>query len=265
MLAAWLRRIPVVLMEPNAMPGMTNRWMARFADKALLNFPDASDYFPARKSEVTGLPVREEFFSIPPKKRESLLTLLITGGSRGSRRINQAVRESWRIFRESGAAVRFLHQTGPGEHAELAREFAASGVEGEVVPFIQDMPKAFASADLLVSRSGAGAVAELAAAGRPAILVPFPFATDQHQLRNAEALARAGAARVVRDAELTGETLFREVTSLATETGLLERMGEAARSFARRGAAVRAADIMEELAGAKIRIDTRPKNRNNTL
>ena len=122
-----------------------------------------------------------------------------------------------------------------------------------MAPFIEDMPAAFARADLIVCRSGAGAVAELAAAGKPAILVPFPFAADQHQLRNAEAMARAGAARLALDGEFTGERLFREVESLASEAGLLERMGQAARSLARPRAAERAADLLEELAERKHR------------
>lgn len=248
MVAAWRRRIPIVLMEPNAMPGMTSRWMSRIVERALVSFPEAAAHFPPGKAELTGLPVREEFFRIPPRRRESKLALLITGGSQGSRRLNQVARESWPLFRRESFPVRVTIQTGSAEHERLAREFADSGLEGQVAPFIDDMPAAFAQADLLICRAGAGAVAELAAAGRPAILVPFPYAADQHQLRNAEAMERAGAARLVPDAELTGERLFRETVSLASADGLLERMGEAARGLARPGAAVRAADLMEELA-----------------
>jgi UDP-N-acetylglucosamine--N-acetylmuramyl-(pentapeptide) pyrophosphoryl-undecaprenol N-acetylglucosamine transferase len=136
-------------------------------------------------------------------------------------------------------------QTGRGRHEELAAEFARTGLEGEVVPFIKDMPAAFAQADLIVCRAGAGAVAELAAAGKPAVLVPFPFAAAQHQLRNAEAFARAGAARLVLDRVMTGPELFRIVQELTAAPGELERMGAAARKLARPGAARRAADIIE--------------------
>ena len=249
MLAAWLRGVPMVLMEPNAVAGMTNRWMGRLAARALVNFPQTARQFPRGKTELTGLPVREEFFSIAPKPRGEVLTLLVTGGSQGSRRLNQAARESWPLFRGAGLKVRWLHQSGPQEHAALASEFSSSGLEGEVVPFIQDMPGAFAEADLVVARSGAGAVSELTAAGKPSILVPFPFAADEHQLRNAEALAGAGAARVVADAEMTGQRLFDEARALDSQAGSLERMGRAARSLARPGAAARTADILEELAG----------------
>jgi UDP-N-acetylglucosamine--N-acetylmuramyl-(pentapeptide) pyrophosphoryl-undecaprenol N-acetylglucosamine transferase len=247
-LAARLRRIPIVLMEPNAVAGMTNRWMGWFVERALVSFPEAASGLPRGKTEVAGLPVREEFFSIAAKEIGERVVLLVTGGSRGSRRLNQAARESWPLFRQYGFPVRFIHQSGQEEHEILAREFAAYGLEGEVVPFIHDMPSALAAADLVVCRSGAGAVAELAAAGRPALLVPFPFAADQHQLRNAQALERAGAARLAPDQEFNGERLFREVTALASEEGLLARMGQAARTLARPLAAQRAADILEELA-----------------
>ena len=137
--------------------------------------------------------------------------------------------------------MRFIHQTGPAACDELRAAFAESGLEGEVLPFIADMPAAFAQADLVVCRSGAGAVAELAAAGKPSILAPFPFAADQHQLRNAEAFERAGAARLVRDREMTGEKLFEIVAKLAADAAELARMGErcarlgASRSRAPRG------------------------------
>lgn len=247
-LAALLAGLPVIAMEPNAMPGMTNRKIGRFLARTLICFPEAARYFPAGKTEVTGLPVRTEFFAIPPKPRGEKLTVLITGGSQGSRTLNQAARESWERFRQAGVAVRFIHQTGQRDWSELQAAFAQAGLDGEVVPFIDDMPKAFAAADLVVCRAGAGAVAELAAAGKPAILVPYPFAADDHQRKNAEAFERAGAAKVVLDRELNGERLFAVTSALAAEPGRLDRMGEAARSLARPGAAERAADVLEEYA-----------------
>ena len=250
-LAAVVRRIPMVLMEPNAMPGMTNRWIGRLASRALVNFEETARYFPAGKAELTGIPVRPEFFAIEPKPRGEPLTVLITGGSRGSRTLNNAARESWPLFRSAGARVRLVHQTGRDAYPEIARDFAASGMEGEVAPFIDDMPAAFAAADLVVSRSGAGAVAEIAAAGKAAILVPFPFAADDHQTRNAQALAREGAARLAADREFTGKRMFDEIGALAGDPGAIARTGQAARKFARPGAAARAADILEELAGCR--------------
>jgi UDP-N-acetylglucosamine:LPS N-acetylglucosamine transferase len=191
--AALLRRTRVVAMEPNAVPGFTARQTARWTWRALVTFEEAAHYFPAGRTEVTGLPVRQEFFRLPAR--------------------------------------------APGDRFTAA---------------------AFARADLVVCRAGAGAVAELAAARKPALLVPFPFAADDHQLRNADAMSRAGAARVIEDANLTGERLCREIAALAGDRTALERMGEAARKLARPGAAERAAEILEEA------IDLGAGTRNNT-
>ena len=247
-IAALLARRPLVVMEPNAVPGFTNRHIGRFVRRALISFSETASYFPAGRTEITGLPVREEFFAIPPKPRGPVLNLLITGGSQGSRTLNEAARQSWPLFGQAGLPVRLVHQTGPSAFDALQRDFAATGLAGEVVRFITDMPAAFADADLIVCRSGAGAVSELAAAGRPSVLVPFPFAADDHQSRNAEAMQRSGAARLVRDSEMSGEKLFSVVSELARSSAALEAMAAAARSAARPGAASRAAQILEEEA-----------------
>ena len=246
-LATLRKRLPLVVMEPNAMPGLTNRQAGRFVSRALLSFQEAAPFFPKGKSEITGLPVREEFFAIQPKPRESRMTILITGGSQGSRTLNQAAAGSWRYFKEAGFPVRFIHQTGTMAHEALAKKFVESGIEGEILPFIDDMPGAFRRADLVICRAGAGAVAELAAAGKPSILVPLPHAADQHQLRNAEAFDKAGAARLILDAEMDGGRLFEEAEKLSTQPESLKRMGERARTFAHPDAARRAAEIVEEL------------------
>jgi UDP-N-acetylglucosamine--N-acetylmuramyl-(pentapeptide) pyrophosphoryl-undecaprenol N-acetylglucosamine transferase len=246
-LAALLRRVPVVVMEPNAVPGITNRWIGRYVNRALLSFPETARYFAQGKTEVTGLPVRDEFFQIAPKRASDVFTVLITGGSQGSRTLNNAARASWPLFRGSGLPVRFIHQTGLPTFEQIQTEFAATGLPGEVSAFIQDMPRAFAEADLIVCRAGAGAVAELAAAGKPSILIPFPFAADDHQLKNAEAFERAGAAQLFRDHDWTGEAFFETVRLLANSPGRLAEMAEAARKQAHRGAAQRAAQILEEI------------------
>jgi len=227
---------------------LTNRRIARFVARALISFPETARYFPKGRTEITGLPVREEFFSLPPQPDGADFTILITGGSQGSRTLNQAARQSWPLFRQSGLALRIIHQSGPAAYEELRAAFAESGLAGEVLPFIADMPAAFAQARLIVCRSGAGAVAELAAAGKPAILSPFPFAADQHQLRNAEAFARAGAAWLVPDSEMTGARLFQTVSESAADPAVIDRMGRAARELAHPGAARRAADVLEEVA-----------------
>jgi len=210
MLAAVLAGIPIVVMEPNATPGFANRKIARRVYRALVGFEATCSWFPAGRSEVTGLPVRREFFESQPKRGEKF-TLFLTGGSQGARRLNRASRESWPLFRENNSPIRILHQSGAAEHDSLAREFGSAGIEGEVVPFIRDMAATFQSADLVVSRSGAGTFSEIAASASASILVPLPFAADDHQRRNAEQLVEAGAARMVLDSEMDGERLFKEV------------------------------------------------------
>lgn len=249
LLAAGLKKIPVVIIEPNAIPGFTHRRMARFVSRALVSFPETARWFPQGRTEVTGLPVREEFFQIPPKPRGATLTVLITGGSQGSRTLNRAVEQSWPLWTSSGwtppGSIRLIHQTGTSAFADIEPRFRSAGVAGELHAFLHDMPLAFAEADLVVSRSGMGAISELWAAGKPSILVPLPTASDQHQLRNAEAMERAGASILVADSEMTGVRMVEEVTRIASDTDLLERMGRAARAFAKPGAARRAADVLE--------------------
>jgi UDP-N-acetylglucosamine--N-acetylmuramyl-(pentapeptide) pyrophosphoryl-undecaprenol N-acetylglucosamine transferase len=250
-IASILRRTPVVVMEPNAIAGLTNRMIGRFVSRALLSFEDTSRYFPKGRTEITGLPVRQEFFQIAPKPRGRALQILITGGSQGSRTLNRAAQQSWERFRNANYPVYFIHQTGQRDYEETRAEFEKSGLPGQVVPFISDMPQAFAAADLVICRSGAGTVSELAAAGRPSILVPRPFAADDHQMHNAAAMQRGGAAKLVKDAQFTGEKLFETALELAAGSATLEKMAEAARQFSKPNAARRAADILEEAAGAK--------------
>ncbi len=251
MLAARWLKLPAILMEPNAMPGLTNRRMARFAERALISFEEARRYFPAGRCEITGLPVREEFFAIPGKPREESITVLITGGSRGSRTLNLAARAMWPLLARDGIKMRLIHQCGKESFSELAAEFQTTGLAGEVREFIDDMPASFAAADLVVCRSGAGAVAELAAAGKPSILVPFPFAADQHQLRNAEAMRNSGAARLLTDREMSGERLLKEILSMTGDNDTLRNMSAAARAHARPNATRRAADLLVALAESR--------------
>ena len=243
LLAALWKRLPVVVMEPNAVPGFTHRKLARFVARALLSFSETARWFPPSVSEVTGMPVRQEFFVIVPKPRSGRLTVLITGGSQGSRTLNRAVEESWGLWKKD--TVRLIHQTGPAAYDRLAPGFKASGIEGEISPFLADMPAAFASADIVVCRAGMSTVSELAAAAKPSILVPLPTAADQHQLHNAQAMEKIGAGRLVLDAELTGQRLVDEVMRLSQSQDHLHVMGEAARSFAKPDAARRAAEVLE--------------------
>ena len=247
MLAALLGRIPLVIMEPNALPGLANRRVAGRVYRALVGFEATRAWFPPGKCEVTGLPVRPEFFDMQPK-REGVFTVLITGGSRGARTLNRASLESWNLFRQSNTPVRIVHQTGLAEYESLEKAFSTAGIEGKVVAFISNMPEAFAESDLVVGRAGAGAVNEIAAAGMASVLVPLPFAADDHQRRNADVLVQAAAARMVPDREMNGARLFREIETLRQNRDELEEMRDRVRQFARPSAAERAAEILEEAA-----------------
>jgi UDP-N-acetylglucosamine--N-acetylmuramyl-(pentapeptide) pyrophosphoryl-undecaprenol N-acetylglucosamine transferase len=249
MLAAVAKRVPMVLMEPNAVAGMTSRWLGRFAAKALVSFAETAASFPPGRSEVTGLPVRDEFFAAGPRVPEADFTVLVTGGSLGSRTLNNAARAAWPLLAKE--PVRMILQCGREMENELVEEFAESGMRGEVRAFLDDMPAAFAKADLVVARAGAGSVSELCAAGKPSVLVPYPYAADDHQRKNAEAMARQGAARMALDREMTGDRLAREIDWARKHAGELDAMAAAARRLAKRGAAERAADLLEELAGGK--------------
>ena len=253
MAAALWARVPLVVMEPNAIPGFANRRVARYVFRALLSFPSTARWFPRDRSEVTGLPVRADFFRIPRRSAtdQQPFTVLLTGGSRGARTINRAARESWEYFRSAGSPVRLVLQSGASEAETLAQEFAKMALEGQVVPFLKNMPQAFAEADLVVGRAGAGALSEIAAAGMAAILVPFPFAADDHQLKNAELMVSAGAALMILDKDLSGERLCAETEKLRANPELLNQLRRNVKQFARPGAAERAANVLEEAAGLR--------------
>ncbi|MBE7157102.1 MAG: undecaprenyldiphospho-muramoylpentapeptide beta-N-acetylglucosaminyltransferase [Rhodospirillales bacterium] len=254
MLAAVLGRIPLVIMEPNAVPGFANRQVARYVYRALLGFKGTEKWFRPGRTEVTGLPVRAAFFAVSQRTRPArTFTVLITGGSRGARKLNRAVRDSWPLFAKHGIPLRLIQQTGAADSAEWAQAFAQTGLQGEVVPFITDMADAFAGADLVVGRSGAGAVNEIAAAGMPSLLIPFPFAADNHQQRNAEMLVNGGAACMILDRDLTGERLFSQIESLRSDEVKLRTMKERVIEFAKPGAAERAADVLQEAAAQRNR------------
>jgi UDP-N-acetylglucosamine--N-acetylmuramyl-(pentapeptide) pyrophosphoryl-undecaprenol N-acetylglucosamine transferase len=251
MAAGRLTGTPMVIMEPNAHPGLTARWTSKIVRRALVNFPETVKWFPPGRAEVTGVPVREAFFSVPPVDPKPPFTLLVTGGSQGSRPLNAAVRAAWPIWKASGLPLRILHQAGRLEANDVAAAFASSGLDGEVFAFHNDMPSLFAQAHLVLGRSGASSVAELCAARRGSILVPFPQAADNHQLKNAQVLAVAGAAHLLEQHLLSGETLAREVERIFSHPDTIRRMGQAAGTLAKQGVAAKVAGILEQEAAAR--------------
>ncbi len=190
-----------------------------------------------------------EFFHVPARAGNERPTLLVFGGSQGAHAINQAVLEALPGLVEAVPSIHIIHQTGEKDYAEAQAVYLRTMVSAEVSPFIDDMPGAFARADLLLCRSGASTVAEITAAGKPAIFVPLPTAADDHQTRNAATLAEANAARLLPQSELTSERLVTEIATLLRDRPLLARISEAARRFAHPDAASEIAELAARLAG----------------
>jgi len=247
MLAAAISRIPTLAFEPNVVPGLANRIMAPIVSSAAVHFEETCRYF--RRCQVTGVPVRRAFFNLPPKPAGSPPTLLVFGGSQGAHAINAAVIQSLEALDAQVPGIHLVHQTGERDYNDAQAAYLRSQAHAEVFPFIEDMPGMFARADLLVCRSGASTVAEVTAAGKPAIFVPFPHAADDHQLRNAQALERAGAAVLIAERDLTSERLVDAVRELLCDPARLARMSEASRKLAHPHAARQIALMAGKLAG----------------
>ncbi len=240
-----LMGVPTVVAEQNALPGFTNRVLARFVRAAAVSFEEARDFFRG-KAEITGNPVRAEFFAIPVKEPAGRIHVLITGGSQGARAINNGVIAALPLLAREGAAdslLSFTHQTGEADYDKVRAVYLENGIKADVKPFIEGMVEEFARADLVICRAGATTVAELAAAGKPAILIPFPFAADDHQRKNAEAVERAGAGRMILQAELTPERLVQELLWLARDPQQLRRMAEAGKALGHPDAAAKVVDL----------------------
>ena len=250
MLAALVKHIPTLAFEPNVVPGFANRVVARFVSGAAVQFEETAKYF--RQAEVTGVPVRRAFFEIPlltNKKNGGPPTLLVFGGSQGAHAINEAMIRCLPELRRQAPGVRIIHQTGERDYNDALAAYKSLGESAEVFKFIEDMPAAFGQADLLVCRSGASTVAEITAAGKPAIFVPFPRAADDHQRVNAEALARSGAAVVVEESKLEGVWLAETIAALLGDPPRLQAMSAAAREMAHPNAARDIAMMAARVAG----------------
>jgi UDP-N-acetylglucosamine--N-acetylmuramyl-(pentapeptide) pyrophosphoryl-undecaprenol N-acetylglucosamine transferase len=252
MLAAFLLRIPMMAYEPNAAPGLANRLIGKHVDGAAVNFAQTQHFF--RNAEVTGVPVREAFFALPERVNDGLQHLLVFGGSLGARALNEAMPRVAPALLTALPRLTILHQSG-AKHLEATQAvYAASGADPsrwEVRAFLDDMPGRFADADLILCRSGSS-VAELAAAGKPSLLVPFPFAGDDHQHKNALIFAQAGAAVLVPESELTNDRLTSELTSLLGDPERLHEMGARARTLAHPDALQRIAQMAVRLATPRV-------------
>jgi UDP-N-acetylglucosamine--N-acetylmuramyl-(pentapeptide) pyrophosphoryl-undecaprenol N-acetylglucosamine transferase len=248
LLMASLMRVPTLVMDSNALPGFTNRRLAMFVDKAALTFEEAMPFF-GKKGIVTGNPVRKEFFDISPKARENnKFCVLVFGGSQGARAINNAMADALEHLQNYKDKLQITHQTGEFDLEKIAEFYSRAGMEtADVRPYISNMVEEFAKADLIICRAGATTCAEVAAAGRAAIMIPLPTAADDHQRKNAEALERADAARMILQRDLSGESLANEIIDLINRADKISEMETAAKKLARRDAAEKTVDLIEEL------------------
>lgn len=249
MAAALELGVPAMVFEPNAYPGLANRLVGKRVEAAALNFSSAAAWF--HGAEVTGIPVRPGFFTIPPPAGPPP-HLLVFGGSQGARLFNVHLPQIVRDLLDAVPGLTVLHQSGMRHAASTQEAYTASGADParwQVEPFFTDMPERFAWAHLIMARAGASTVAELAAAGRPSLLVPFAAAADNHQKRNAEAMVRAGAALMLEESELAiSGQLLAALTRLLASPQQLAAMAAAARTMARPGAAERIADRLASLS-----------------
>jgi UDP-N-acetylglucosamine--N-acetylmuramyl-(pentapeptide) pyrophosphoryl-undecaprenol N-acetylglucosamine transferase len=250
-LLAALGGIPTMVLEQNAVPGLTNRLLARWVRAAAVTFDETLAHFRGR-GFVAGNPVRSEFFAVGERRAggpSGKPRILVLGGSQGARGINLAMVAAAPELARRRPDLDFVHQTGERDLAQVREAYARAGVAARSVAYLDAVADEMTAADLVIARAGATTLAELAAAGRPAVLVPFPAATDDHQRKNARVVADAGGAVVIDETELSGSRLAGVVDELLGDGARLAAMSQAMRQLARPDAAVRIVDRLLELAG----------------
>lgn len=250
MLIASLISIPTIIIEQNCIPGFTNRILGKFVKTVCIAYQESIPYFPKGKTYLTGNPVRMnilrgntesgyELFSL----EKNLFTIFVFGGSLGARSINNAVIESLNYLQDFKKDIQFLHQTGKEDYERVRSSYRNLGFKGTIAPFIFEMGEAYAVSDLVISRAGATTLAEITALGKPAILIPYPYATGHHQELNAMKLLEMGAAKVIRSSELSGESLSNTIRILFENEALRAEMQKNSRALGRPDASVRVVDI----------------------
>jgi UDP-N-acetylglucosamine--N-acetylmuramyl-(pentapeptide) pyrophosphoryl-undecaprenol N-acetylglucosamine transferase len=246
-LAAWASGVPLALLEPNSVMGLANRLLAPLCRRAYTAFEETERHFRRGRVLRAGLPLRAGFMPSPYSPPLTSLRVLVLGGSQGAMALNEVVP---RAIAKFGSRLSVVHQSGPNHANEVQALYAELGVDSaRVEAFIDDMPTALARADLVIGRSGAGAVSEICAIGRPSILVPYPYAAGDHQAKNADALVREGAAIRIKDKLASPDTVAKAIGALVNDRSLLTRMATAARNAGRPDAAHTVARDLLELAG----------------
>jgi UDP-N-acetylglucosamine--N-acetylmuramyl-(pentapeptide) pyrophosphoryl-undecaprenol N-acetylglucosamine transferase len=241
--------VPSAIHEQNSFPGVTNRLLCRVVNRVFISFEESKKHFAGGSIYLTGNPIRPEFVSSEPLSSRSAkpFTVLVVGGSQGAQAINETFVEALSLLKMRNRPCRVIHQTGELDYRKTSVRYKERGLEGKVIPFIQDMAEAYREADVVVSRAGAGAVFEIAAMGKPSLLIPYPFAANRHQEANAQVLVEAGAAEMILQDNLTGEGLADRLVKLMEDRALLERMGQAAIGVSKPDAAQRIAELLLEM------------------
>ena len=248
-LAARVMGVPSAIHEQNSFPGVTNRLLCRVVNRVFISFEASREFFSGGSIHLTGNPIRAEFVTSETRlsRNGKPFTVAVVGGSQGARAINDAFVEALALLKKRNRPCGVIHQTGELDYERTAALYKEKGLDAKVMPFIQDMAGVYREADLVVSRAGAGAVFEMAAMGKPSLLIPYPFAANRHQETNAKFLVEAGAAEMILQENLTGEALADRLAKLMEDRAALEKMGQAAKRVSKPDAAQRIADLLLEM------------------
>ncbi|MBC7693457.1 MAG: undecaprenyldiphospho-muramoylpentapeptide beta-N-acetylglucosaminyltransferase [Methylotenera sp.] len=244
-LMGWMWGVRVAILEQNAVPGMTNRILSRIAHQVLIAFPGIESQFKGRKVNVTGNPVRNVMKPMPPASRDPF-TIFIFGGSQGAMGINTLILDALPFLEDLKPRLRFIHQTGESDHARTLEGHRLAGTQARVEKFIYEMPEAYQAASLLVCRAGSSTLAEIAAVHRASVLIPFPYASDNHQEKNAQLFVDSGAAKLLVQFKSKGEDLAKIIRDCVENPGTLDTMEEAVSKFYRPKSAF---DVVQILSG----------------
>jgi len=250
-LAGVAMRIPAVIHEQNSFPGLSNRILGKFVNRVFISYDESRSFFPEGRTVFTGVPLRQQIRERPVPARDALFTVAVLGGSQGSHEINRAMATALPHLLPIKNRVRIMHQSGAGNEAMLTAVYRKFGFDAQVVPFVDDMIAAYGKAHLIISRAGAATLAEIAWCGRAAILIPYPFAANNHQEKNARVFVEQGAALMIRSPELSGERLAQAILDGEQHRDRLEEMGKQARTIAQPQAAQMIVDICYEEAAKR--------------
>ncbi len=269
MVAAFLMSIPTIILEQNSVPGLTNKILGKVVNTICVTYQESISFFPRDKTFLAGNPVRMQVLkgNIESAYRlfsleKGLFTILIFGGSSGARRINTALVDALNHMHDLRADIQFLHQTGPHDYENIRGAYREKGFKGTITPFIYQMGEAYAVADLVISRAGATTLAELTALGKPAILIPYPFAAGRHQEMNARKLLKMGAAKMILDGELQGETLAGALRELYLNRTLRSEMQRNSKAVGRPEACSKIVDIAMALIKQSIVVSSKERKDN---